>query len=137
MEHFADIVLDNAFRSFEEDELTLVSKDIRACDVQHHVVYFHEVETYVAGEEFEYEYLYKALAKYANEHQYPLAQQAYEGAGAAEKIHAAILKEAANVKTYEGTTVYVCPICGYVMAGDSIPERCPVCGGPERQYEKF
>lgn len=33
MEHFADIVLDNAFRSFEEDELTLVSKDIRACDV--------------------------------------------------------------------------------------------------------
>ncbi len=99
--------------------------------------FMESVETYVAGEEFEYEYLYKALAKYANEHQYPLAQQAYEGAGAAEKIHAAILKEAANVKTYEGTTVYVCPICGYVMAGDSIPERCPVCGGPERQYEKF
>ena len=32
---------------------------------------------------------------------------------------------------------YVCPICGYVMAGNLVPERCPVCGGPSRQYEKF
>lgn len=99
--------------------------------------FMESVETYVPGEEFEYEYLYKSLAKYAKEQLNPLAQQAYESAAAAEKIHAALLKEASDVESYEGTTVYVCPICGYLMAGDSIPERCPVCGGPERQYEEF
>ena len=24
-----------------------------------------------------------------------------------------------------------------VMTGDKAPERCPVCGGPQRQYEVF
>ena len=38
---------------------------------------------------------------------------------------------------FDKDTVYVCPICGYVMAGEHIPERCPVCGGPKRQYEVF
>ena len=33
--------------------------------------------------------------------------------------------------------LYVCPICGYVMTEDSVSERCPVCGGPKRQYEVF
>lgn len=99
--------------------------------------FIESVEAYIPGEEFEYEYLYKSLAKYAKEHLNPLAQQAYEGAAAAETIHASLLKDASDVEAYKGTPVYVCPICGYIMAGDTLPERCPVCGGPERQYEKF
>jgi len=99
--------------------------------------FMESIETYVPGEEFEYEYLYKALAGYSQEHKNPLAQQAYESAAAAEKIHAGLLKEASDVEAYDGATVYVCPICGYVMTGDSVPERCPVCGGPKRQYEEF
>lgn len=99
--------------------------------------FMESIENYIPGEEFEYEHLYKTLAQYSKEHQNPLSEQAYEGAAAAEKVHAGLLREAADVESYQGTAVYVCPICGYVMAGDSVPERCPVCGGPKRQYEKF
>lgn len=95
------------------------------------------VETYVPGEEFEYQHLYKMIVQYAREHQSPLAEQAYAGAAAAEKEHAALLKKASDVERFDETAIYVCPICGYVMTGDPAPERCPVCGGPARQYEVF
>lgn len=93
--------------------------------------------TYVSGETFEYEYLYKMMAEYAKDHESPLVGQAYGGAAAAEKVHASLLKQASDVEAFGGKTIYVCPICGYVMEGESVPERCPVCGGPKRQYEVY
>lgn len=99
--------------------------------------FLESAKTFVPGEEFEYRHLYRMLASYAREHEYPLAAQAYEGAAAAEKEHAALLKQAADVETFAGGSVSVCPICGHLMAGDSVPERCPVCGGPKRQYKTF
>lgn len=99
--------------------------------------FMESVEPFVPGEEFEYQRYYKMLADYARENQDPLARQAYSGAAAAEKVHARLLKEAADMDNFSKDKIYVCPICGYVMAGDTIPERCPVCGGPKRQYEVF
>lgn len=99
--------------------------------------FMESVGTYIPGEAFEYEYLYKMLVEYAREHQSPLTEQAYEGAAAAEKVHAKLLKKASDVEHFAGEAIYVCPICGYVMTGENIPERCPVCGGPQRQYEVF
>ena len=95
------------------------------------------VGTYVPGEQFEYERMYRMLGEYAREHQEPLAEQAYAGASAAEKENAALLKEASDPEHFTKETVYVCPICGYVMAGDEAPQRCPVCGGPSRQFEVY
>lgn len=95
------------------------------------------VGTFVPGEEFEYQRSYKTMEEYAAEKNAPLTELAYWGAAAAEKVHAGLLKEASSMETFEKETIYVCPICGYVMAGDHIPERCPVCGGPQRQYEVF
>ena len=95
------------------------------------------VETYVPGEEFEYRHSYKMMEDYAEEKEAPLTRHAYRGAAAAEEVHAKLLKEAEDMERFEKETIYVCPICGYVMAGDPIPERCPVCGGPSRQYEVF
>lgn len=95
------------------------------------------IGTYVPGEEFEHQHLYKMLASYAGGHNSPLAEQAYVGAGAAEKEHAALLRQAADVEAFAVSEIYVCPICGYVMAGEKFPDRCPVCGGPSRQYEAF
>lgn len=95
------------------------------------------VGTYVPGEQFEYERMYRMLGEYAREHQESLAEQAYAGASAAEKEHAALLKEASDPEHFTKETVYVCPICGYVMAGDEAPQRCPVCGGPSRQFEVY
>ncbi|MCI5647976.1 MAG: metallophosphoesterase [Fusicatenibacter sp.] len=95
------------------------------------------VETFIPGEQFEYQRLYSMMEEYAKEEQDPLAKQAYSGASAAERIHAKLLGEASDLEKFDRDTIYVCPICGYVMTGDSMPERCPVCGGPSRQYEKY
>ena len=77
------------------------------------------------------------MEEYAVEKNAPLTRQAFSGAAAAEKVHAELLKEASAIDQFDKETVYVCPICGYVMAGEPIPERCPVCGGPKRQFEVF
>lgn len=95
------------------------------------------VKTFVPGEEFEYEHLYQMLVEYAKSHQNPLAEQAYAGAASAEKVHASLLKQASDMEYFAEETIYVCPVCGYVMAGDAAPERCPVCGGPKKQYERY
>lgn len=92
---------------------------------------------FLPGETFEYERLYPMLAAYAQDHHSPLAEQAYLGAARAEKVHAALLAQDLDAEGARLGPVYVCPICGYVMTGDSIPDRCPVCGGPRRQYEAF
>ena len=95
------------------------------------------METYIPGEEFEQEYFYRMLVDYAKEHAFPLAEQAYAGAAAAEKEHTLLLKEAADMDGFSRDVIYVCPVCGYVMTGDKAPERCPVCGGPKKQYEAY
>ncbi|MEH2959334.1 rubredoxin-like domain-containing protein [Candidatus Merdisoma sp. JLR.KK006] len=95
------------------------------------------VEIYIPGEEFEQEYFYRMLVDYAKEHAFPLAEQAYAGAAAAEKEHTVLLKEAADMEGFSRDVIYVCPVCGYVMTGDKAPERCPVCGGPKKQYEAY
>lgn len=95
------------------------------------------IKTYIPGEKFEYQYLYSMMAGYAEEHGHPLAGQAYKGAAAAEKEHARMLKQASDNEDFAENEIYVCPICGYVMSGEHVPERCPVCGGPKKQYEVF
>lgn len=95
------------------------------------------VNTFIPGEEFEYQRTYKMMEEYADEKGALLTKQAFSGAAAAEKVHAGLLKEAGDMEAFDKDTIYVCPICGYVMAGDYIPERCPVCGGPKRQYQVF
>lgn len=77
------------------------------------------------------------LAAYARDHGAPLAEQAYLGAARAEKKHAALLERGVGPEEGEPGPIYVCPICGYLMTGDSIPDSCPVCGGSRRQYEAF
>ncbi len=99
--------------------------------------FLESIGTFVPGEQFEYERMYQMLQDYAKEHQFPLAEQAYAGAAAAEKEHADLLRQASKMDQFEEDAVYVCPVCGYVMTGEAAKERCPVCGGPSRQYEVF
>lgn len=37
---------------------------------------------------------------------------------------------------FEGSGVYVCTICGFIYAGDKLPEICPVCKVPNWKFEK-
>ena len=105
--------------------------------IQNRTPFRESAESFIPVEEFEYQYFYKMMEEYAVKEHAPLTKQAFLGAAAAEKVHAELLKEASAIEKFDKETVFVCPICGYVMAGDQIPDRCPVCGGPKRQFEVF
>lgn len=99
--------------------------------------FLESVPSYIPGERFEYERMYRTLGDYAKEHRYPLAEQAFSAASAAEMEHASLLTKATDMETFAEDVIYVCPICGYVMTMASASDRCPVCGGPKRQYEVY
>ena len=105
--------------------------------IQNRTPFRESAESFIPVEEFEYQYFYKMMEEYAVKEHAPLTKQAFLGAAAAEKVHAELLKEASAIEKFDKETVFVCPICGYVMAGEQIPDRCPVCGGPKRQFEVF
>ena len=77
--------------------------------------------TFIPGEKFEYNYIYKTMEEYAGNHQSPLAKQAYQGAAAAEKEHARLLESVRDMESFTEENIYVCPICGYIMEGEDIP----------------
>jgi rubrerythrin len=95
------------------------------------------VQHFLPGENFEHAHLYQMLGNYAAEHQAPLTRQAYAGAAQAEQVHEKLLLQAQDLEAFDREKIYVCPICGFVMAGDTVPERCPVCGGPSYQFEQY
>lgn len=39
-------------------------------------------------------------------------------------------------KMLEGTSIWVCSVCGFVYIGDKAPELCPVCKVPAWKFEK-
>lgn len=39
-------------------------------------------------------------------------------------------------KMLEGTSIWVCSVCGFVYIGDQAPELCPVCKVPAWKFEK-
>ena len=99
--------------------------------------FLESMNAFIQGENFEYEQFYRIMADYAKKNNAPLSARAYEAALAAEQVHARLLAQAMDVEPLNLDKVYVCPICGHVMYGDSVPDRCPVCGGPERQFKEF
>ncbi|MCI6885935.1 MAG: metallophosphoesterase [Lachnospiraceae bacterium] len=105
--------------------------------LQNRVPFGESVEAFIPGESFEHRHFYKMMEAYAGEKGSLLTKQAFSGAASAEKVHEELLKEAAELECFDRKEIFVCPICGYVMAGDQVPERCPVCGGPSRQFEVF
>lgn len=94
-------------------------------------------QRFIPLETFEYEKLYRLMADYAKEHSYPLSNQAFGDAAAAEKIHAELLKEAADIDGYKEATFFVCPVCGFIMKENDKKERCLICGAPQNQFIKF
>lgn len=40
-------------------------------------------------------------------------------------------------KMLEGTSIWVCSVCGFVYIGDKAPDLCPVCKVPAWKFEKI
>jgi rubrerythrin len=54
------------------------------------------------------------------------------------RMHKSILGryEKSGPESFENTNVWVCTICGFIFAGDELPELCPVCKVPNWKFEK-
>lgn len=98
------------------------------------------LETAMAGENFEVEEMYPAYAVVAELQKEKGAGKSIHFALEAEKIHEEMYREALEAvkagKDIDPTSVYVCPVCGHTHFGK--PEKnCPICNVPAKKYVAF
>jgi len=98
------------------------------------------LESAIAGENFEVEEMYPAYDAVAKLQTEKMAIRSIHYAIEAEKIHAAMYSEARQAAN-EGHDVdygkiYICPVCGYTVEGKA-PDTCPVCNAAKNKFVQF
>jgi rubrerythrin len=94
----------------------------------------------VAGEEFEIAEMYPTYLEVARLQGEPAAVRSMEYALAAEKIHAAMYRNAKQ-SVDQGRDaaigrIQICGVCGHTLEGDA-PDVCPVCGVKKPMFKAF
>lgn len=91
----------------------------------------------ISGETFEFENMYPPMIEEAKKEGRSDAQRSFYLASAAEKVHAALYKDALdNLEKKEDSNYYLCPVCGYIEK-NSAPEKCPICGAKGEVFIKY
>lgn len=94
-----------------------------------------------AGEEWEYEDMYKDFAATAREEGFTAIATLFEKVGEIERTHMeryrTLLKNLENglVFSRDGDRMWLCRECGNVVIGKSAPQICPVCKHPQAYFE--
>lgn len=93
----------------------------------------------VEGEHHEFQSMYPAFIKDAEEEGNKQAKWTFDVANKVEQIHHGLYSEA--LKAVEGggeipgTDYYVCQVCGNTVEG-AAPDKCPICGAAKGQFTK-
>jgi rubrerythrin len=99
------------------------------------------LEAAKAGEDYEVDEMYAAFLAVADLQEDKGAIKTMTYAQEAEKIHSDLYAAAsAAVEAGEDiaeATVWICPVCGFTVLGDDVPERCPVCKALRKVFEEF
>jgi rubrerythrin len=98
------------------------------------------LESAIAGENYEVEVMYPDFLKDAQEEGHGKAARSFEWAWKVEQIHEKLFKEALqNLKLGNGKdlTYWVCGTCGYTVAGDAPPDKCPICNSKGSGFKKI
>ncbi|MHB0858494.1 MAG: rubrerythrin family protein [Anaerolineae bacterium] len=94
----------------------------------------------IEGEDFEVAEMYPVYIAAAEFQGEKGALRSFDWAWQAEKLHAAMYKEAkAAVESgtdYAIGAVHVCSNCGHTVAGEA-PDKCPICGAMGNRYRAF
>ncbi|MFW5912569.1 MAG: rubrerythrin family protein [Candidatus Hadarchaeota archaeon] len=94
----------------------------------------------IDGETFEIEEMYPTYKKVSKFQEEPVAEQTFNWALQAEKIHAKMFKDAKesvdDEEDMELDEVQICSRCGYTTEGEA-PEECPICGAKGDQFREF
>lgn len=94
-----------------------------------------------AGEEYEYEDMYKDFAAIAREEGFNTIAVLFEKVGEIERTHMeryrTLLKniEDGIVFSRDNDRMWMCRECGHIHIGKSAPAVCPVCKHPEAYFE--
>jgi len=95
------------------------------------------LQTAIDGEAAEFTQMYPKFVIEAEAEGNKAALLAFKHAMAVEKIHhnlySAALKALQGGKDLPATPMYVCPVCGYTVAGGA-PDKCPICGAPQKAF---
>ncbi len=94
----------------------------------------------IEGEEFEINEMYPVYLNAAQFQKEKGAERSFHYALEAEKIHAAMYREAKQAvdggSDIELGPVQICDNCGYTVEGEA-PDKCPICGVAKDRFKKF
>jgi len=91
----------------------------------------------MAGEVAEFEQMYPKMIAAAQAEGHKEAERTFKFANEVEKVHARLFQEAlANLEAKELAEMFVCPICGYTVAGEP-PDNCPICNAKKKIFRRI
>lgn len=95
----------------------------------------------IDGETFEINEMYPTYLETAKYQEERGAERSFNYALVAEKIHAAMFRQAKETldstrKDIRLGPISVCPVCGWTHEGDA-PEKCPICGASRKTFRAF
>jgi rubrerythrin len=91
----------------------------------------------IEGETYEFTTMYPDFQKDAKNEGQDAAFLVFERAKEAEKVHAALYKDALdNINSGEDAEYYLCPVCGYIEKGRA-PDSCPICKSKGSSFKKY
>jgi rubrerythrin len=126
-EGFANIA--KLFRTTAEAERVHAEGHLKALDMIASTA--ENLQSAIDGETFEFEEMYPPMLDLAKSDGHR-AKTMFKFAVDAEEVHAIIYKKALeavrNGVDIDISDFQLCPICGYIEQGSSVPEKCPVCG---------
>lgn len=96
------------------------------------------LEAAIGGENYEITTMYPEFIATAETEEEKRALTSFKWAWEVEKEHEELFKAALKDLGSEAKDIeiYVCPVCGHTHIGTP-PERCPVCGAPQKRFEKI
>lgn len=94
----------------------------------------------VHGEHHEFQSMYPAFIKDAEEESAKGAKWTFEVASKVEEIHhrlySAALEAVENGEEMAETDYYVCQVCGNTVEGEA-PDKCPICGASRKKFARI
>lgn len=91
----------------------------------------------IGGETHEFTSMYPAMIEGAEKEGNEAAVETFDNANQVEKIHAGLYQKALdNLGDNEETVYFVCQYCGNTVENEA-PERCPICGRPQKMFKKI
>jgi rubrerythrin len=93
----------------------------------------------IKGENYEFTKMYPAFIEQAKSEANKRAEITFDYANKVEKVHHDLYQKALETleagKEPEAEPYFVCPVCGYTVAGEA-PEKCPICGAPRSKFKE-